>query len=378
MGRNRKSNRGNATTTAPATLETALVQKSALHQMRLAFINRASGDAQLPIVQQVLALNSESGVNDIENIVYPAYDALKQTISRLSPADQQTLFDQTVARRINPENVFESFSNDATMFALVLYGTPAIRWEALTHLRDYPLKAHTLSTENAEVRVIANTDINRLSLDQLLYMTLRNIGIDSDDIRNIDVTNPTAIQDQFGEEMFDVITSQFMRNFSSKHAGANNNLCGAAMNTALAKIGENQDVRTVPSFYPKDVDVPAPTPLILALLQRQYERTQRAITQATVPLYRGSRKLNIGIPMSPWTTNLDTAKKHTGKTGVLYSADIPKRFIFMMHTDPNFMTDFPMEQEYLILESGLKRQVKKRTSTTIDGYNNGVILDIGK
>lgn len=355
MGRNRKSNRGSIT---PATLETALMQKSALQQMQ--------------------TFRDDATQEEIKQAVYTAYDALKQTISRLSPADQQALFVQASARRTDAAlNKNERFSDDATMIALGLYGNPALRWEALKNIRDYPIPLHVILTKNESVPILSGSDFNRLSFDKLLYEALRNVGIDVDDVRNIDVTNPTAIQDQFGEEMFDIVTSQFMQYFSDKHSGSNNNLCGAAMQTAVAQIGENKGVRNPPSFYPKGTIAPEPAPLILALLQRQYERTQAQITQARIPLYRGTKKLDIGIAMSPWSVSSEIARKHAGKTGTLYFADIPKQHIFMMHTDPNWASTFPLEKEFLILESGMNKRVTRRKQTPLAGYANGVVLEIG-
>ncbi len=148
-------------------------------------------------------------------------------------------------------------------------------------------------------------------------------------------------------------SSAFMKAFTQTHTSQNtNNVLGAAIQTAVSRVGPNADQPAPPSFYRKGIKPPEPHPEVVRLLNNQYQQTQAEYAQqgvTDVMLYRGNRaNFRLGIPMGPWSED-ETVAADFGNQFNEYR--MPVRYIMMNHNSPNFVTRYDTEAEYLVLET---------------------------
>jgi hypothetical protein len=300
-----------------------------------------------------------------------------QEVSKMEPDAQDALYETLIARiaqhkqamKENPDLAKHNpeLANDAeAVMALALYGNPDLRLKAVQYANDkkngMPSISRTSSSEyfdtsnriTSEIQSIINryddprniSDvINYYSLEYRLFLAL------SSKLRN----NSTTITHMPSG----VISDQrlFIRNFTYTHTSeTTTNVLGAAIQTALSRIGPNADAPPAPSLYPFGVTPPEPHPKIIEFLQKQYEDTQKELAKknvSAIELYRGTRNGQVanGIPMSPWSEEESVADGFADDGGYVNAANMLAKYIFMYNKQLNFITEFKNESEYLILET---------------------------
>jgi hypothetical protein len=151
----------------------------------------------------------------------------------------------------------------------------------------------------------------------------------------------------------------FIQNFMYTHTNqTTTNSLGAAIQTAMSRVGPNADAPPAKSFYLPGITSPEPHPTILKYLQAQYEQTQKelaAIGKKAIRLYRGTKygPAN-GIPMAPWSTELTTASTFSGNTKkrkINVAQQMLAKYIFINHNNPLFVTNYEDEEEWIVLET---------------------------
>jgi hypothetical protein len=305
-----------------------------------------------------------------------AQDALYETLIARIAQHKKAIKENPNLAKHNPELV-----NDAeAVMALALYGHPDLRLKAVQYANDkkngMPVVGRTSSSEYLDISnrstseiqsIINNYDdlknisevINYYSLEYRLALAL------SSKLRN----NSTTITDLPSG----VISDQrlFIRNFTYTHTSeTTTNVLGAAIQTALSRIGPNVDAPPAPSLYPPGVTPPEPHPKIIEFLQKQYEDTQKELAKlnvSAIELYRGTRNRQVanGIPMSPWSEAENIAKAFSDDEGYVNVANMLAKYIFMYNKQLNFITEFKNESEYLILETAA---LEKSLYNEIKGY----------
>ena len=151
----------------------------------------------------------------------------------------------------------------------------------------------------------------------------------------------------------------FIQNFIHTHANqTTTNSLGAAIQTAMSRIGPNADAPPAKSFYLPGITPPEPHPTILKYLQAQYEETQKQLAMQKITserLYRGTKygPAN-GIPMAPWSTERTVGSSFSGnapKRKINVAQNMLAKYIFMNHKNSLFVTNYENEEEWLVLET---------------------------
>lgn len=344
MGRNRKSSRGGGGKSVEAAVESLL-------QSALAFQNQ---------------------VEDIYSSLYARkvgwirfYDASEGLVMQQA-SFQSPRVHQALLKKLRAQDRL-SWADQLVLYAVGIVGTPEVRREALLLWDD--IKAEKLDRIFLNIGGI-EIEVNRpigtlrgLSLDQMVYDSLYEVGISTTRVPNV-VPNINDLTD----EQADKLMSNFIRRMTNEHAEGNTyNFLGAAMQTALTRVGPNIGL-PYKSFYPPKVNIPEPHPLIVALLQRQYRQVQDEYAKdgvTEIGLFRGMAEgLQLGIPVTPWTDDGNIAADHAEEPeNLVYSATVPVRYVFLPHWHKNFNTPFG-ESEYLVLETALARNASVRSTET--------------
>jgi hypothetical protein len=150
----------------------------------------------------------------------------------------------------------------------------------------------------------------------------------------------------------------FIQNFMHTHANqTTTNSLGAAIQTAMSRVGPNASAPPAKSFYLPGITPPEPHPIILKYLQAQYEQTQKELAAQGLDyaeLYRGTRVgIANGIPMAPWSANVRIARGFAGalpKRKLNSAQKMLAKYIFINYDNPLFVSIYP-EEEWLVLET---------------------------
>lgn len=314
--------------------------------------------------------------------VRAAYQQMATRISGMAGADQRTLLNALLQEKERMERGDVRPTNDRlnqinlSLAALSLYGEPEVRVQAIEALGEKTEPWITVQDgRRISLGFSPSDNVAYMSLDVRLLKALKSLqstpegknlrlnAASLSDFNNL----PPAIQ----ESLF----NRFIKIFSYTHTSENtDNVLGAAIQHALSQVGVNQE-GTGKSFYRPGVSTPATNPVILELLRRQYERTQKRLRENQYELYRGVLPRNDfqGIPMSPWSPDrriaVDFATKDgASERGTVYSSHIPKKYIFMTHDDPNWESKWQEEAEFLVMEQGYMPKTKTISRTPMEGF----------
>lgn len=372
MGRNRKSNRGSAPAAPPTPSPelASILRDVTIH--KLLWDRHRTGN---PHTEELQAL----GVRSLDAFdTYLLKRNIEENTAKLSEAEQVQLLQQITSEMEAagyPNALITQLGHNALLIALVYRGSPQVRWNAMLLARKSPLWWEQIGNGFSNFFEPLLEALVRNSMEYLLLQAAEEAGVSNEELRNLDVMNPS-------EEFLNKTFNSFMRYFTLVHTeGKTNNVLGAAMQTAMEQVGVNTEATNAKSFYPPGSAIPTVSPIFVEYLKKQYRRTQERLPDM-VDLYRGTDDLELGIPMSPWSTRLATAIFN----GKVHSARIPKRYIFMTHDDPNFISQFRTEKEHLVLESGLMKNVTRRTPAKLSQYDSeeqtdyetyGEIVEVG-
>jgi hypothetical protein len=318
-------------------------------------------------------------------------------VSKMAPEMQDALYEKMLDRiaQIEQEEKRSGQSVDIedsqlanaaeTIMALALYGNPDLRLRAVQHVNSedeygnpnglpmierkyrnpndsdpYQLRMpiSIVPRKNATANSIPGISdaINYYSLEYRLALALAG--------KSFDFSGGYVLQDS------DTPRESFIKNFTYTHTSeTTTNVLGAAIQTAVSRIGPNVDAPPAPSLYPPGVTPPEPHPKIIEFLQEQYEETQQEFAAKGVTkklLYRGTRE-NVanGIPMSPWS-KVSYIAMQFAKGGYFNSAGMLTKYILMYSDQALFKTRYKNEEEYLILETAA---LEKSDYDILDTYD---------
>lgn len=347
MGRNRKSSRGSGGGSVEAAVESLLKSATTFQEQAIA------------IYSSLLARRVGWG-----NFYHASAGLVMQQASFQSPSVHRALL-----KKLRAQDRL-SWADQLVLYAIGIVGTPEVRREALLLWNDIKqrevekLDRIFVNIDGVETEVHRPIEVlRRLSLDQMVYDSLYEVGISTTRAPNV-VPNIYDLTD----EQADKLMSNFIQKMTNEHAeGDTYNFLGAAMQTALTKVGPNIGL-PYKSFYPPMVNIPEPHPLIVSLLRRQYRQVQDEYAKdgiTEIALARGMGEgLQLGIPMSPWTDNGNIAAEHAEEPeNLMYIATVPVRYVFLPHWHKNFNTPYS-ETEYLVLETALARNASVLSTKT--------------
>lgn len=376
MGRNRKSNRGSTGASKFALLQSAVEASDALQRFLIENVPEGEYDEESATWQQKTDKNS-IGLRFAlleENI----HHKLENLVSIGNPETHRAILKQLRSQRVL------SYADQLALYAIAMMSAPDVRWEALQFYDNY-----IDQTGGKKAKVTLEV----LPLKQTGYVNSRDVlwylwySLDYKLLQNINYLNrgrkrkipvsEIANLDQLPRALQETLVNEFMSSYTKLHTdGATYNMLGAAMQTAMGEVGVNKGL-PFRSFYLPHVMPPRPNPLMVQLLQRQYEITQAFLADNPTSLWRGmSGRIQLGIPMSPWTTEQIVALSNAEEPErLVYQASIPKEYIFMTSQQRNFQTKYSGENEYLVLETALAGKSVSKSRETLSSENKEFLVE---
>lgn len=306
------------------------------------------------------------------------FNEVAKQISNMNSQDQTELLNVLI-QRTSGEN---PSANDVDMLAAVaLYANPQIRMDAIHHLytgTKLDTKKHARKVDNITIPYGIKLDnplnnqfelVENLSLDLRVYDAF-NDSVDAFTAPKILSINAAPNRSQYKPVNLQTAdaSSRFnnlMQRIFFAHTSQNTeNILGAQIQNAMSQVALNADVNGIPSFFRPDIKSPASNPVVLDVLNQQYQNTQTRLNQANVAdiqLYRGiAQNFKLGIPMSPWSTEMSVSAEFGT---VLNQAQIPSKYIWATFQDPNFISRYD-EKEHLVLESAFAQSMKQSATPT--------------